>query len=653
MSALVWLLVLVVPAAVVLPQLARVLGSRRGARAALAALLPWGGSWLALELHHASQPSFDRARADALPSEGCARCHEGHYASWHRTFHRTMTRDATPDTVKGDFAGTTFTYHGIASRMTREGDDFFMETADPSGSPRMTDGKPAAGPVPLKKFKVERLVGSHWFQECLTKDADGRYWRLPLSYHLVEGRWVHTNGAFLAPDTDDFWGKGAVWNETCLFCHNTRPVKWPLLRPGAPSGYRTEVAELGIACEACHGPGAVHARANQNPARRLAIRRAGGDPTITNPARLSRERSSQVCGHCHGSPAPRVEAWDRQTVADPFRAGDDLLRSATFFFSEKEQTALFARKPGRPFQDDPALRQPDPLDGRFWGDGTPLTTAVEYQGMALSACYENGRGNMSCLTCHQLHDSDPNFQLGPGMTTNEACLQCHANYRSRLTAHTHHAADSSGSLCYNCHMPYQVYSLLTGHRSHRIAVPRVKDSLGTGKPHACNLCHLDRPLAWTQDRLVQWYGHKPEPLDDEDRQFASSLVHLCQSDARSRAVVAHAFSWPAARQASGRDWPGQLLPRLLDEERYPAVRYLLHRGLRALYGAPLPKYDYLAQPAERGLHVTALRAWLDERCRPEAKTYPALPLTTDRRSDEAALRRLLEKRNDPDVFINE
>src|SRR5437763_1974802 len=104
----------------------------------------------------------------------------------------------------------------------------------------------------------------------LGRDDAGRYWRLPLSYHIVEGRWIHTNGAFLAPDTDDFWSKSTVWNETCLFCHNTRPSKRPLPRRGGRPGYDTEVVELGIACEACHGPGEEHVRANHNPARRLS-----------------------------------------------------------------------------------------------------------------------------------------------------------------------------------------------------------------------------------------------------------------------------------------------------------------------------------------------------------------------------------------------
>jgi predicted CXXCH cytochrome family protein len=336
-------------------------------------------------------------------------------------------------------------------------------------------------------------------------------------------------------------------------------------------------------------------------------------------------------------------------VTDPFNAGDDLARADTVFWSEAEQKLLYqGQEP-----DMLAHSRPEPLDGRFWGDGTPLTTALEYQGMALSACYEGGHGRMKCVSCHSMHEGKPHFQLAKRMETNDACYQCHETYRQRLAEHTHHPAESQGSICYNCHMPYQVYSLLTTHRSHRISVPRVQDSLGTGKPHACNLCHLDKSLGWTQEQLGKWYGHAPEPLNEQDEKYSSALLHLCQSDARSRAIVAGAFSWPPAQDASGTTWQGPLLARVLEIERYPAVRYLGYRGLRSLYGAGVGSYDYLGRPAERKAQLEALGPDLMERFRVRRGSYPFLPLTQDGRTDSAVLDGLLQKRKDPDVIINE
>jgi predicted CXXCH cytochrome family protein len=649
MPAGLWLLVPLILSAILLLQLRIALGRGKGTLVGLALLLVLGGFgwWLKTDLHTAESAALLHRRSpdrESARSDDCFKCHADHDASWRRTYHRTMTREASVDTVKGDFNDSALTFQGVTSRMTREGGDYFMETLDPSA---------AADKPRLRRFKVDRLVGSHWFQECLFEDDSGRYWRLPLSYHIVEGRWVHTNGAFLAPDTDDFWSKSTVWNESCVFCHNTKVSKQPVAQPWRgrrATGYDTSVVELGIACEACHGPGGEHIRANQNFVRRLALQtKEGGDPTIVNPKRLSVERRDDICAHCHGALVPKGETWDPLTLTDPYNAGDDLKRFNYFFSSEAEQGVYYGKR-----QPDPANpTRPEPLDGRFWRDGTPLTTALEYNGLALSACYERGHGQLSCLSCHSMHASEPNFMLAHRMETNEACCQCHEPFRQRLTEHTHHPADSPGSLCYNCHMPYVVFSLLTTHRSHRIERPRVRDSLGTGKPHACNLCHLDKSLGWTQDRLKEWYGRQPEPLAEDEQRYASSLLHLTQSDARTRAVVAGAFSWSAAQRASGKDWAGPLLTRVLAKERYPAVRYLAFRGLRSLYGIGPTAYDYLAGPKERGVQLAGLGPKLEATCRPATGRYPHLPLDSRGQVVDTIFDQLLKRRDDPDVSVHE
>jgi len=617
---------------------------------ALATLL-FGGGLFALEWFDGPDPAPGPPQADGchalsvpLPSQTCVECHKTRHANWHHSYHRTMTREATPENVKADFNDAVYEFMGVSSRMYRRGDRYFVETADPEWLARMDrQGVPPdrRGPIPRRVFSVDRLVGSHWFQQILHRDEEGRYLRIPLIYHLVEKRWIHVSGAFLAPELPKFLWDVVIWNESCLFCHNTGPNKNPESLFGGGRGYNTEVSELGISCEACHGPGERHIQAQKNPDQggRL-LDPNGADPTIANPARLTVKRCDDVCARCHGAAvAQRHEGWDPDICADPFRPGQEIRKTRFLVWSEAE------------FRTE-GPRRPNEIDGRFWGDGTPLTTALEYQGMALSKCYQGGEGKMSCLSCHDMHGSDPNHQLKEGMRTNEACYGCHDTYRKKLVEHTHHAADSTGSLCQNCHMPHQVYSLLTTHRSHRIAVPRVRDSIDTGKPHACNLCHLDKSLGWTGDQLQKWYGTKPEPLSDDDRTIASSLLHLTRSDARSRAVVAGAFSWPPAQQASGRDWPGLLLTRILEEERYPAVRYLAHRALKSLPGGA-GDYNYLAQPSRRAAQIRELQMSLRDAPRPDRKRYPALPLTAEGLYSEDVLDRLLRGRKDPDLGVHE
>jgi predicted CXXCH cytochrome family protein len=635
------------------------LGGRRGAALGLMILVPLGGIWGALEWTCRRAPSPLEGLTEPRPvsSLGCVKCHEAHHDSWHRSYHRTMTREATPENVKGDFNDASLQYLGVTSRMYRRGNRFFIYTVDLVWEEKIAQkglSFQEAGPPQLREYSVDRLVGSHWSQQLFHRDELGQYLRLPLAYHIVEGRWVHINGAFIQPpEKRRFFSGVQVWNKSCVFCHNTRPSINPILSvTGEMTGYDTQVGELGIACEACHGAGERHVRVHQNPARRFAQHYSDEpDPTIVNPAKLSVEHSDQVCAHCHGARVPRPQAWDQSTWADPYLPGRDLRQFFYLIRSEKEQALRQQLRDNLPLQSLPP--RPEPLDGKFWGDGTPLTTGIEYQGMAMSACYENGHGKLSCLSCHSMHHGERNHQLKDGMRTNEACFSCHETYRARLTAHTHHAADSAGSLCYNCHMPHQVYSLLTNKLSHRIAIPRVSESRGTGKPHACNLCHLDRSLGWTADQLYKWYGTRPEPLTDDERRLASSLLHLTQSDARTRAVVTGAFSWLAAQRASGRDWPADLLTRTLEHERYEAVRYLAYRALRSLHDLPADAYNYQGGDAERAAQLRALRRRLAQTPRPDPGRYPALPLTPEGLFADDVLERLLRTRNDPNVHVAE
>lgn len=654
MSALGWtLIVILVAALALLPQLLRAAGLR-GIIAGLALIGCLAGGWWFID--RAAPPlaaPADWSAVSSVSSETCAKCHADHYESWHRTYHRSMTREATPENVKGDFDNAVYEYRGHKTLLTREGDSFFMKTVDPDWElqrVRAGDRPEFVGSPRHAKLRIDRTVGSHWVQEYMHRDATGKYNRLPVLYLITERRWVHSHGAFIAPEPADFWGlsRRFAWNDTCLYCHNTGPVKNPILGlQGEAVGYKTEVAELGISCEACHGPGGEHVRVNQNPARRFELRAANAsDPTIIDPARLPVPRRDEICARCHGALVPRKEMWNPRTHRDPFIAGQELGRFNHFFHSEAEQHELVGMKlpPGS-----------EPIDGRFWGDGTPLTTALEFNGMTLSACYQKGQGQLSCLSCHQLHPSDPTYLLKPKMKTNEACFQCHEEYRDRLSQHTHHAAESSGSLCFNCHMPHQVYSLLTTHRSHRIQIPDVNESHETGKPNACNLCHLDKSLGWTQEQLSRWGkrpgNHSPQ-LSDDEKNISSALLLLAQGDARSRAIVAGAFSRSDAQQASGTDWFGPFLTRLLDRDRYPIVRYLGHRGLRSAFGEKIAgPYDYLASPAERAAQTQSLRAHFD--AGPIHRPMPYLPLTANGLPDDAVLDRLLKSRKDPNLTINE
>jgi hypothetical protein len=204
-------------------------------------------------------------------------------------------------------------------------------------------------------------------------------------------------------------------------------------------------------------------------------------------------------------------------------------------------------------------------------------------------------------------------------------------------------------------MPHQVYSLLNTHRSHRIQIPDLASSVDSGKPHACNLCHLDKSLGWTRDQLVNWPGQRPgapPKLSADQESISEAVLALTQGEARRRVMVAGALSNPAARQASGTDWYGSFLTRLLENERYPAVRYLAHRGLRSVHGdAGAGPFDYLQTAAKCREQLRTLSKRFDSM--PVQRAMPYLPLTSQGLPEESVLHRLKQKQNDPDVKINE
>jgi hypothetical protein len=184
------------------------------------------------------------------------------------------------------------------------------------------------------------------------------------------------------------------------------------------------------------------------------------------------------------------------------------------------------------------------------------------------------------------------------MEGNQACAQCHETQRDNLEAHTHHAADSPGSNCYNCHMPHTTYGLLKAIRSHHIDSPNVATTVATGRPNACNQCHLDRTLKWTAGYLSEWYGAAPVELNDQKQRTSAIVLDLLSGDAGQRALAAWSAGWADARESSGTDWLPPLLAPLLDDP-YSAVRYIAYRSLRRLPGYAEFEYDYVGPVDER------------------------------------------------------
>jgi hypothetical protein len=592
-------------------------------------------------------------RRGYVSSKTCQSCHPQQYSTWHASYHRTMTQVVTPNTVLGDFDDKRLTFHGLTYHLERRGEEFWVEMDDPTwtGPPELT---------PRIERRIVLSTGSHHDQDYwYATPRPGRDLRLlPLNFRVKEKKWVPFSAAFLLPPHAEFDYSPSKWTQTCVKCHATYGEQ--VVDP-ASEQIDSRVAEFGIACEACHGPAAEHVTANRDPQRRYRLHLGDQtDSTITNPAKLDAVRSSEVCGQCHGQWSEREPGTDLADSPERYRPGDPVEKHRMYQqFAAADPSRANVDPQKHEFMKYLLEQEKDYLLRSFWSDGMVRISGREYTGMIESPCYRGGK--FSCLSCHTMHpeEDDPrplaewaDDQLGPRMGGNEACLQCHAKFASpaALTAHTYHAPDSTGSNCYNCHMPWTGYGILKAHRSHQIDSPSVAATLETGRPNACNACHLDRTLAWTADLLSSRYGLPHPELGGDQSTIAASVLWALRGDAGQRILAAAYMGWEPAIAVSHSDWMIPYLNELM-RDPYDAVRFVAGRSLGRHPGYENVAFDYVASPEQiETARADVARRWAET---PRPERGPAVLERSGGGLDDPLYRRLLAERSDRRVQLDE
>ena len=583
-------------------------------------------------------PRADR-NEEFVSSDSCQACHPSQYASWHQSFHRTMTQVATPESVKGNFDHVKLEQAGVTYQLGRSGSQFWVDIFEPASAPKPGERLSTTDQAPVEMHApIAMLTGSHHQQVYwISTGLGNRQMALPFTYLLDDQRWVPGNDSFLKDPHASTPVK--MWNLNCIECHATGGQP----RPVPKSKFLdSRVGELGIACEACHGPAVEHVRANHNPARRYHLHGGKPDPTIVNPGRLSAKLSSQACGQCHGIKWLASDAdWNQNGFR--YRPGEDLTKASLVV----RPTQLDSE----PWMKEHLRVDASYLDQRFWADGMVRVSGREYNGLVESPCHQ--RGELSCLSCHSLHQSLPEAQLASRMESNEACLQCHKAFRDKIESHTHHQAASSGSQCYNCHMPYTTYGLLKAIRSHQIDSPDVRKDQQTGRPNACNLCHMDQPLAWTAKYLNKWYGRPQPEVNVEERTVSDAVSLLLRGDAGQRALIAWSMGWEPAQTASGESWLPFYLAQLL-EDPYSAVRYIAARSLRTLPPYKGVDYDFIGSPAVRqATKQQVLAVWNEKNANQTIPAMKQILMDQNLAPQQETIDRLLKQRNDRHMDLQE
>src|SRR5690606_10826920 len=108
------------------------------------------------------------------------------------------------------------------------------------------------------------------------------------------------------------------WNAACAYCHSTN------LRMGydpESDTFATTWSSVNVDCEACHGPGSLHAADPSvplalGPAAREWLPTDGRAAVLADGDRSRRDVETAVCGSCH---ARRVQ------LTENYRPGEPLL----------------------------------------------------------------------------------------------------------------------------------------------------------------------------------------------------------------------------------------------------------------------------------------------------------------------------------------
>ncbi|MEM8957007.1 MAG: multiheme c-type cytochrome [Pseudomonadota bacterium] len=402
-----------------------------------------------------SAPAFAQEAPAYVGSAACAPCHTEATAAWEGSHHAWAWTEPTEDRVLADFDGTAFEGAGMSVRFSRsENGDYLVDVTEADGSNREYPVHSVAGVAPLQQYLLET--------------EPGRLQSFDVVWDTEKGGWFHLYpDQVLMPDDGLHWtGPYKTWNARCAECHATDYEK---AYDPATRSYVSTQAEIGVGCEACHGPGAAHLDWAEGRSFDAAGLSATG---LTIDYAGGQQAQIDGCAGCHAR---------RETFTD----GSPL--------------------PGTPFHDSYRLATLRP--GLYHADGQILEEVYVTGSFLQSKMYEAG---VSCTDCHDAH-SATRIAEGTGV-----CTSCHApegDDRFPQAAglyddpsHHFHPMGSKGAQCRNCHMIEQVYMGNDGRRDHSFRIPRPDLAAETGAPDTCTACHIDRDPAWAAAEIAERFG---------------------------------------------------------------------------------------------------------------------------------------------------
>jgi len=365
-------------------------------------------------------------------SDACRSCHTDVFDFWRESLHALAALPRDAHDLRAPFDGRLVAGASVAARPTMRWGGRTFRTDDGCIVP-------------------ELVLGRSSVEQYLVRASGGRVQAFPLAFGVEDRTWFDIAPEGPSPRDWTHWtNPGATANSQCIECHVT----------GYRKGYdehRNEYAsswvELGVGCEACHGPGRDHVAVHQPP----PLSRARSDPYVASRESL---RRMEPCAPCHSLRVPIAEGY----------------------------------VPGAPLED---FFDIELLDGEaFFADGQIRAEAYEWTAFRASRMAAAGVG---CGDCHEPHRAKVRF------AGNALCLHCHEP-RLGTPDHPHHAPGSPGSECVACHMPEKVFVERDRRRDHAFTRPDPHRSRLIGAPDACTACHSDKSQEWAAAQVRVWFS---------------------------------------------------------------------------------------------------------------------------------------------------
>lgn len=361
-----------------------------------------------------TQPSTRQKDAAYVGSKVCAGCHKKDYAAWKETWHANMHRDFSPEIVIADFHNVEIGYKEVEVdgpdkskvkispkiKVNRDGDIFSFTLVDQDN------------PGNNQTYKIAYVFGGNWNQH-FEAQVGSVYYPTPMRWVVEDRQWItkpFNTLWWIADGTPDGrprrpeeMPKNKTGDASCDGCHTTG---YSVAKDKESGGWQGHKAELGIACEACHGPGSAHTNTKSKA-------------DIVNPAGLNAAQQNQVCGQCHS----RVTNKQEKELSFPqgFRPGASDLDERVSFWTHASNPK------------------------NFWANDFASKNRQQYHDVQLAG---HTKAGITCITCHDTHSTRKGYaQLR--LEKNALCGQCH---KENAAFYKNSAMARAGVGCTDCHM---------------------------------------------------------------------------------------------------------------------------------------------------------------------------------------------------------